>query len=1358
MKKEFQSYYLLVLLMLCAFAPNIASAQCDANNVIVAVAPGTCPSNGSIVVTLPGGPPCTGWQAILTNPSGLETIRNVPDSGGPVIFSSLAPGEYGIRLVNGGTVLQYSGNPVTMTTSYVPMTISSSSSAPSCPSTGNLATADGSLDITVDSGGVGPFIFEVNSNFGTQTIGPTFTTSNTFGNMEGGEAVTITVTDTNCGVSLTQNPVIAENNELPSDYGRSIFQRNCSPNCSTYNPTFRTFVYSASRISTIQLPGNATISINGGAPQNLTVEAVTTSNEVVFTYPPGIGENADYELSFNDGCFTFGESGTTLPIDDNLLQIDRTFSFDPNTCAAVHQVDAISVTGVGEDTYLMFCPTNNIAIEQEIAPGVWNNVPLVGGSNNPLITQSFSQYYTLPGEGSYRIIASDDCHTITREFDTLPETDPLDNITVGTSTSILEGTGALLIDRDISNGSSAPIPATTYEISPIPFVPSLSIDVANPFTLAGTYTYSFPIQYTTSVNRSIIGDLPPGEYQIRATDICGNESVTTQIVATFAVYNPDILALPGCGNSAAIQYNLNTAGVSRSDPFTGNVGVEIWTDDGSGGLGSLVQGDLPPNGYSGSFENLAEGDYLLRFTGVNFQSNNNDEVFSAATLSNSDREYTVPVTIGPYEQIQSTATGAFCDLNDTSSGIVLVEVVDGTPTFPIVYELFNATDLLNPVQTFSQTDATTTDHLFQNVSEGAYVIRVTTPCDSQDIDLDLIAAPLQPVITADNPISCAPGGDVELSINLPISLFEIIWTDDSGSTVGTGTPITVPVTSSTTITANYSFRPLFCPANPPATEAIFIEVLPDVMLVGTESASCNAAGTSYVLSVELSGTAPFTANGTGVPGTFTGNIWTSEPIAAGTDYSVDFQDVNGCNTLTLADVAPACCVFEVTCPTFSETTVACYDDLPSATRLTEAEFEALGNADGAIGDMPCGIIEITAANGPDTGSCSAATIVRTYTVTEYEDTNNNGVRDTGEDTVLNSLECTQNIIVHDTIPPSFVEMLPNDVTIGCDETIPDAPTLTAIDNCDSNVQVVFDEVTTNNANCTIGYTITRTWTATDCSGNSSIHPQVITIPPTGPIMTDLDPEITLICGEEIPPVPDLVFTGGCGDYVVNFTEETILSANTDDFIVERLWEVTDACDNVELFQQIITVIQPDREMVTIDICIEDDSIDLIGYLPSTFDINGAFEIVSGNGTLNGSTLDPADFGIGESQISYSATEGTCKYFVDFVVRINSDCVECNSASEIVVSKTVTANGDGINDFFKIKGGEFCNYVFGLQIFNRWGQIVYESDDYGNNWSGFSPNNAFGSSNTLPSGTYYYIVTFPNQEIEPINGFIYLGAD
>ena len=136
----------------------------------------------------------------------------------------------------------------------------------------------------------------------------------------------------------------------------------------------------------------------------------------------------------------------------------------------------------------------------------------------------------------------------------------------------------------------------------------------------------------------------------------------------------------------------------------------------------------------------------------------------------------------------------------------------------------------------------------------------------------------------------------------------------------------------------------------------------------------------------------------------------------------------------------------------------------------------------------------------------------------------------------------------------------------------------------------------------------------------------------------------------------------------------------------------------------------------------------------------------------------ADFGIGESQISYSATEGTCKYFVDFVVRINSDCVECNTASEIVVSKTVTANGDGINDFFEIKGGEFCNYVFGLQIFNRWGQIIYESDDYRNNWGGFSPNNAFGSSNTLPSGTYYYIVTFPNQEIAPINGFIYLGAD
>ena len=101
-----------------------------------------------------------------------------------------------------------------------------------------------------------------------------------------------------------------------------------------------------------------------------------------------------------------------------------------------------------------------------------------------------------------------------------------------------------------------------------------------------------------------------------------------------------------------------------------------------------------------------------------------------------------------------------------------------------------------------------------------------------------------------------------------------------------------------------------------------------------------------------------------------------------------------------------------------------------------------------------------------------------------------------------------------------------------------------------------------------------------------------------------------------------------------------------------------------------------------------------------------------------------------------------------------DCAREN----IAPSTAVTFNGDGINDFFEVRGVETCGFTFNVLIFNRWGNKVFEATNYQNDWGGFSPENSVGSSGTLPSGTYYYIITIPEKpEWEPINGFFYLGS-
>ena len=362
---------------------------------------------------------------------------------------------------------------------------------------------------------------------------------------------------------------------------------------------------------------------------------------------------------------------------------------------------------------------------------------------------------------------------------------------------------------------------------------------------------------------------------------------------------------------------------------------------------------------------------------------------------------------------------------------------------------------------------------------------------------------------------------------------------------------------------------------------------------------------------------------------------------------------------------------------------------------------------------------------------------------------------TASDCSGNTNEHVQVITVVDTEAPVFVEELPEDMVVEC-EQIPDPVVLTAIDNCDPNVLVDYTEMVTNDEDCMMGYTITRTWTAMDCSGNSTTHVQILTIEPSGPIMaSDYLEEFSIVCGDMIPEVPEIEFTGGCGSLEVEFTEDTQFPDEPADYQIIRTWTVTDACDEQAVFQQIITVVQPKREEITIEICVDDAPIDLLEFLPELWDTNGTFVSDNDGISLEGSILDPANTEIGEYQIDYSSIVVTCAYYATYNISFNRECIDC-SREDIIISKTVTPNGDGMNDFFEVKGTDACGYTFDVMIFNRWGDKVYEINDYQNNWSGFAPRNAVGGSGVLPSGTYYYIISIPGTDFEPFNGFIFLG--
>ena len=329
-----------------------------------------------------------------------------------------------------------------------------------------------------------------------------------------------------------------------------------------------------------------------------------------------------------------------------------------------------------------------------------------------------------------------------------------------------------------------------------------------------------------------------------------------------------------------------------------------------------------------------------------------------------------------------------------------------------------------------------------------------------------------------------------------------------------------------------------------------------------QSLTCLPDSTASINLTTTGGTAPYTylwsngANNEDVSGLGIGN------------YSVVVTDALGCVKNYSTTISPiVCCEYIVTCPTFPPLTFQCYSQLPSDTVLTELEFEALGNGDGNIGNNPCGVIVITASNNPNPGCNTNAT--RIYTITEYADPNNNGIKDVGENTVLNTTTCNQNILVHDDIAP-VIAALPATSTIDCPAT-PVFAVATATDNCGSAFTLTSADVTTN-GDCAGSYSVTRTWTATDACGNTSTASQTINVQDiSAPVIAALPATSTINC----PATPVFAVasaTDNCGSlFSLTYVDITTNGDCAGSYSVTRTWTATDDCGNASTASQTINV-------------------------------------------------------------------------------------------------------------------------------------------------------------------------------------------
>jgi gliding motility-associated-like protein len=142
-----------------------------------------------------------------------------------------------------------------------------------------------------------------------------------------------------------------------------------------------------------------------------------------------------------------------------------------------------------------------------------------------------------------------------------------------------------------------------------------------------------------------------------------------------------------------------------------------------------------------------------------------------------------------------------------------------------------------------------------------------------------------------------------------------------------------------------------------------------------------------------------------------------------------------------------------------------------------------------------------------------------------------------------------------------------------------------------------------------------------------------------------------------------------------------------------------------------------------------------------FTDNSNGTIVNYSWSINGQSFS------GE-QVEYTVIEG--EYTIQLTVTDDNGCSDTYTITlpvfdGLTIPNVLTLNNDGVNDFFLIEG---LKSETSLTILNRWGEIVFSTNNYQNDWNGKDQSGAL-----LTEGVYTYLIR--ENDGNERHGFIHL---
>ncbi|MDH4474182.1 MAG: gliding motility-associated C-terminal domain-containing protein [Fluviicola sp.] len=395
--------------------------------------------------------------------------------------------------------------------------------------------------------------------------------------------------------------------------------------------------------------------------------------------------------------------------------------------------------------------------------------------------------------------------------------------------------------------------------------------------------------------------------------------------------------------------------------------------------------------------------------------------------------------------------------------------------------------------------------------------------------------------------------------------------------------------------------------------------------------------------------------------------------------------------------------------------------------------------------------------GPDISTCDASiTIDPAINATSYlwstgETTSTIQVSTTGSywlSVVLPGSNCT----VSDTINVVLGSLI---IDAGPDQTICDGQTATLNVIVPNASNITWSNGVSNNIAFTPATTTTYTVTATEANGCSGTDQVTVAVIP--PFTISVSPSITEGCA----PL-SITFTNttsnssncdwlfsdgtsisGCGNQIVTFE-------NSGCYDLTLTVTSNDGCQGIANFQSIVCLSEPPVASFTLSPTILNAENTTTTF--SNNSVGGAsYEWIFGDGSDNSALFAP--------QHSYpSNIPGS--FLITLVTSAVNGCKD--TANQLVymednliyyVPNAFTPDGDEFNQIFlPIFTSGFDPYDFNFQVFNRWGEIIFESNNHEIGWDGTY------HGKLVQEGVYAWQIEFKtskNDERKTINGHLNL---